>query len=111
MKTDLANNRSSIADWQARMYIYSCYLYDNGYEHPLDDHAYTVVWQMLAGLPPYPGPPLWEALSPHLKERIPFTILDTPSSIGLAQLGWREEDREGAFEWFARIHGRNPTQL
>lgn len=100
-----------IADWQARMYIYSCYLYDSDYEHPLDDMGYTTVWQMLAGRAPYPGPPMWNDLSPELKERIPFEILDTPSSIGLRRLGWRQEDHTGAFEWFQRVEGRLPEKL
>lgn len=92
------------------MYIWSCYLYDNDYEHPLDDHLYTSVWKMLAGRKPYLSAD-WDHLSPELKERIPFEILDTPSSIGLAKRGWRQEDHEGAFAWFKRCKGRPPEKL
>lgn len=96
-------NLGWIAEWQALMWIYSCYLYDNGYEHPLDDHSYTYVWDAVRHYHPH--------LPAYLKERIPFEILDTPSSIGLSALGWRQEDHEGAFEWFARCKGRPPEKL
>lgn len=92
-----------IAEWQARMYIYSCYLYDNDFEYVLDDLSYTSVWENVKHY--------WEHLPDELKERIPYEILDTPSSIGLSALGWRQEDREGAFEWFNRVHGREPQHL
>lgn len=94
---------SAIAEWQALMYIYSCYLYDHGYEYPLDDHGYTAVWENVKHYYPH--------LSPALQARIPYEILDTPTSIGLGRLGWREEDREGAFAWFERVMGRPPTKL
>lgn len=96
-------NREDIAAWQAEMYIYSCYLYDNGYEHPLDDHSYTAVWENVKYYYPY--------LPEDLKQRIPYKILDTPSSIGLAQLGWREEDRRDAFAWHLRVKGKLPAKL
>lgn len=92
-----------IAGWQARMYIYSCWLYHHDYEYPLDDHSYTVVWENVKHYYPH--------LPAELQRRIPHHILDTPSSIGLAQLGWRQEDRDGAFEWFKRVKGRDPQQL
>lgn len=85
------------------MYIYSCYLYDSDYEHPLDDHSYTATWEAVKHYYPH--------LPAELKERIPYEILDTPSSIGLSQRGWREEDRVGAFAWFNRVMGRDPASL
>lgn len=92
-----------IADWQAQMYVYSCWLYAHDYEPVLSDPSYDKLCQ---GLMYY-----YDDTPEEFQKRVSKDNLKDGSSIHLAAGGWREEDRAGAFEWFKRVYGREPRDL
>lgn len=81
-----------IWDWQCKMHIYSCYLYEVQNKPILKDEDYDQHCQLL--LRAYDKLPKWYT------DRITKDQLQTASAMGIE---YTDEDIKGAYEWLKSV--------
>lgn len=78
--------------WQEEMFIYSCFLYEEGHDTVLSDSNYDQLCQFILRW--------YNDTTPEFRERVDESRLVTGTAAGLV---YTEEEKQKAFEWRKRI--------
>jgi hypothetical protein len=98
---DDCTSPSMIQRWQQNMFIFSCLLYDEGYETVLDDPGFDSLTQYLLKWYDQDG-------TPDFKARVSQDQLRAGTGLGLV---YTDLERAAAIEWFERVKGRKPDNV